>query len=99
MEGYVESIASGLLAGVFASAELTGRQVDPPPPTTALGGLYRHTRLETGRFQPSNVVWAMIDTPPRQRRQKKREHRLEAATRALEEIGLWRGRSTPEQGF
>src|SRR5690606_34150790 len=41
-EGYVESSAVGLLAGMMAAAELTGRQWSPPPPTTAMGALLGH---------------------------------------------------------
>ena len=41
-EGYVESAAIGLLAGRFAAAERLGRQIIPPPPTTALGALLGH---------------------------------------------------------
>src|SRR3546814_18117165 len=41
-EGYVESSAVGLLAGRFAAAELAGRSIAPPPPSTALGALLGH---------------------------------------------------------
>ena len=42
VEGYVESAAIGLLAGRFAAAEILGRAITPPPPTTALGALLNH---------------------------------------------------------
>jgi methylenetetrahydrofolate--tRNA-(uracil-5-)-methyltransferase len=89
VEGYVESIASGLFVGLAVAAELRGDPITPPPPTTAIGGLLRHTR-RPGRYQPSNVVWAMIETPERKRGQKKRRHREAAATRALDDLERWK---------
>ena len=41
-EGYVESAAVGLLAGRFAAAQVLGRNLDPPPATTALGAILNH---------------------------------------------------------
>ena len=89
VEGYVESIASGLLVGLWTAAEALGEALAPPPPTTALGGLWRHTRRAAGDYQPSNVVWSMIDCPPRRRRQRKHEHRRAAAERALADLEGW----------
>jgi methylenetetrahydrofolate--tRNA-(uracil-5-)-methyltransferase len=93
VEGYVESIASGLLAGIFVAAELEGRPLEPPPPTTAVGGLARHVSTPVAAYQPSNVVWAMIQAPPRTRREGKRDHRLACARRALEDLDGWAARS------
>ena len=67
VEGYVESAAVGLLAGRFAAAERLGREVVPPPPTTALGALIAHItggHLEAGRgsFQPMNINYGLL--PP-----------------------------------
>jgi methylenetetrahydrofolate--tRNA-(uracil-5-)-methyltransferase len=89
VEGYVESIASGLLVGMSTAALALGRDFAPPPPTTALGGLLRHTRRGAGGYQPSNVVWAMIDSPERGRGEGKREHRERCAARALEALAGW----------
>ncbi len=89
VEGYVESIAGGYLAGVFTAARLLGKEPTPPPRTTALGGLLGHLG-GAGRFQPSNVVWAMLDLPPKQKKQGKRQRRLAAAERALEELEAWK---------
>jgi methylenetetrahydrofolate--tRNA-(uracil-5-)-methyltransferase len=91
VEGYVESIACGLAAGLFVAAE--SREVDfpTPPPSTAFGGLLRYLTIERQNFQPSNVVWSMIDTPPRKRRQGKRPHREFAAQKALKELDQWIG--------
>ena len=89
VEGYVESIACGLLAGRFVAAETRGEDETPPPDTTALGGLYRHLRRERDGFQPSNVVWSMIQMPPRKRGQGKRQRRELAADQALEALATW----------
>jgi methylenetetrahydrofolate--tRNA-(uracil-5-)-methyltransferase len=77
VEGYVESAAVGLLAGRFAAADRLGRQLDPPPPTTALGALVAHVtggHLEGGEvggarsFQPMNINYGLLppmETPKR----------------------------------
>jgi methylenetetrahydrofolate--tRNA-(uracil-5-)-methyltransferase len=67
VEGYVESAAMGLLAGRFAAAELSGSQLAPPPPTTALGALIGHVtggHLDAGKgsFQPMNINYGLL--PP-----------------------------------
>ncbi|MDD5307277.1 MAG: methylenetetrahydrofolate--tRNA-(uracil(54)-C(5))-methyltransferase (FADH(2)-oxidizing) TrmFO [Deltaproteobacteria bacterium] len=89
VEGYVESMASGLMCGLFAAAETLGLDVSLPPPTTALGGLLRHLQRPGSGFQPSNVVWAMIETRPRTRGEGKRDHRENAAKQALADLGAW----------
>lgn len=95
VEGYVESIASGLYVGLAVAAELHGEQLEVPPATTAIGGLIRHTR-RGGSYQPSNVVWAMIDAPARRRGEGKRAHREAAAERALGDLEQWRRRLPAE---
>ena len=73
VEGYVESAAIGLLAGRFAAAERMGREIVPPPATTALGALLSHitgghigVQAEPGSsprsFQPMNINFGLI--PP-----------------------------------
>ncbi len=70
VEGYVESAATGLLAGRFAAAERLGKTLDAPPPTTALGALVDHVTgghiegQEVGKtsFQPMNINYGLL--PP-----------------------------------
>ena len=65
VEGYVESAACGLLAGLFLAARLGGTVPERPPSTTALGGLLTHLARapeKKSRYQPSNITWAQI--PP-----------------------------------
>ncbi|WP_315832855.1 methylenetetrahydrofolate--tRNA-(uracil(54)-C(5))-methyltransferase (FADH(2)-oxidizing) TrmFO [Bradyrhizobium prioriisuperbiae] len=69
-EGYVESASIGLLAGLFAAAQLRNEVIAPPPPTTALGALLGHItggHLETidagpRSFQPMNINFGLF--PP-----------------------------------
>jgi methylenetetrahydrofolate--tRNA-(uracil-5-)-methyltransferase len=69
-EGYVESAAIGLLAGLFAAADLRRQAMAPPPPTTALGSLLGHItggHIETvdagpRSFQPMNINFGLF--PP-----------------------------------
>ena len=67
VEGYVESMAMGLLAGRFAAAERLGITLTPPPPTTALGALIAHItggHLAAGKtFQPMNINFGLFPAP------------------------------------
>ncbi len=91
VEGYLESTAMGLLAGLFMAAELLGEAIEPPPPTTAMGALLQHITRErmTGeRFEPSKINFGLM--PPLERApRKKRERRQATARRALEELQRW----------
>jgi len=91
VEGYVESAATGLLAGRFLAAELAGRVLAPPPPDTALGGLVRHlTARRPEGFQPANISWGLIRCPLELTSIRDRRRRREAqAAHALESIRGW----------
>mgnify|MGYP003641200803 FL=1 len=87
-EGYVESSAVGLLAGLFAAAELTGRPMPVPPAETALGALLGHITggAEADSYQPMNVNFGLF--PPMNDTKKKQ--RKEAMTsRAREALSSW----------
>jgi methylenetetrahydrofolate--tRNA-(uracil-5-)-methyltransferase len=89
VEGYVESAASGFLAGIngarLAACEY---ELTTPPPTTALGALVRHiTNTEAKTFQPMNVNYGLF--PELAGRVKKKERRIKLAERALEELDSW----------
>lgn len=91
VEGYVESAATGLLAGLFTAAEITG--VDPPatPPWSAHGGLIRHlTARDAGRFEPANISWGLMQDPPVPLPRDKQARREGAAAAALAAIGRFR---------
>jgi methylenetetrahydrofolate--tRNA-(uracil-5-)-methyltransferase len=61
VEGYVESTAMGLLAGLSAHGHLLGRVMPPPPETTAIGALVNYiTKADKKTFQPMNVNFGIF---------------------------------------
>lgn len=91
VEGYVESAACGLLAGLFLAAELHAVPVAPPATWTAHGGLVRHlTERPPHRFQPANAAWGLMTDPPIPLPRDKGHRREAAAAAALAEIARWR---------
>jgi len=83
-EGYIESVATGLLAALFLHGELTDTPVPAPPLEAALGGLLNYiTRGTGGRFQPSNMHFGLLP-PGRGRRRERRQATAAAAAVALE---------------
>lgn len=88
VEGYVESTAMGLLAGINAARICQGREPVVPPPNTAHGALIRHlTNTETKHFQPSNVNFGLF--PPIGKKMPKRMRGEYRATQALESLAQW----------
>jgi methylenetetrahydrofolate--tRNA-(uracil-5-)-methyltransferase len=88
VEGYIESAATGLLAGVNAARLLAGRPLVTPPPTTSLGALLRYiTDPERKRFQPMNVNFGLI--PPLAARLRGRAKKEMMARRALADMAAW----------
>ena len=91
VEGYVESTAMGLLAGLNAASELAGRPMIPPPLETALGALIGHTsNADRKHYQPMNVTFGLF--PPLPGRIRKRERGLIYARRALDALSSWQAR-------
>jgi len=86
VEGYVESAAMGLLAGINAARIFTGQEGLIPPADTALGSLIGHlTRTEAKHFQPSNINFGLF--PPWERKIPKRiraQMRMETALSSLQ---------------
>jgi methylenetetrahydrofolate--tRNA-(uracil-5-)-methyltransferase len=89
VEGYTESTASGLLAGINLSRVLDGGQPVLPPTSTMLGSLYRYLREADPRhFQPMNANFGLVDDldePVRDKRLKKER----MAERAVREMRAW----------
>ena len=75
VEGYTESAATGMLAGVNLARILSGEEPLLPPATTMLGALYRYLReTEPARFQPMNANFGLLEplaNPPRDKFKKK----------------------------
>lgn len=94
-EGYVESAAIGLLAGLFTAAEISGRAILPPPATTALGALLRHIVADAVAevFQPMNVNFGLF--PPlsnggtEKRAPAGKERKRLLAARARADLAIW----------
>jgi methylenetetrahydrofolate--tRNA-(uracil-5-)-methyltransferase len=88
-EGYVESAAIGLLAGRFAAAELAGRSLSSPPPTTALGALLSHITggAKADSYQPMNVNFGLF--PPLDERAKRAERKQALTARARQDLARW----------
>jgi methylenetetrahydrofolate--tRNA-(uracil-5-)-methyltransferase len=62
VEGYTESLGTGLLAGINLARRLEGRPIAVPPPTTMLGALYRYLREADPRhFQPMNANFGLLE--------------------------------------
>ncbi|HVM91301.1 MAG TPA: methylenetetrahydrofolate--tRNA-(uracil(54)-C(5))-methyltransferase (FADH(2)-oxidizing) TrmFO [Terriglobales bacterium] len=93
VEGYVESIATGLLAGIHAAALATSAEPVPPPRATALGALVNYIcNADPKHFQPANITFDLLqplDEETRRRiRDKKLRHKM-VCDRALEELDAW----------
>ncbi len=87
-EGYVESSAVGLIAGMMAAEELADRKWSPPPATSAIGALLSHITgdAEADTFQPMNVNFGLF--PPLH--EVKKKQRKEAYTsRAKADLAQW----------
>jgi methylenetetrahydrofolate--tRNA-(uracil-5-)-methyltransferase len=88
VEGYIESAATGLLAGINAANLLAGRTLVTPPATTALGSLLNYiTDPERKRFQPMNVNFGLI--APLAAPVRGREKKTMMARRALADLAAW----------
>ncbi len=104
VEGYVESAATGLLAGRLAAAERLGEDLSAPPETTALGALVNHITgghlLDGKTFQPMNVNFGLLpelEDPPRtgpdgkrlKGKERGRAKKRVMAARALRDFDGW----------
>ncbi len=96
VEGYTESTATGLLAGVNLDRTLRGEAPMVPPPTTMLGALYRYLRdADPAHFQPMNANFGLLDeldAPPRDKLLKRERY----AERALADLAGWREALQPQ---
>ena len=91
VEGYIEAMATGLLAGINAARMWTGQMPCAPPPSSACGSLTRYITEEQKNFQPANITFGLLAETPveiQAIRDKKERHRLQTQ-RALEEIASW----------
>jgi methylenetetrahydrofolate--tRNA-(uracil-5-)-methyltransferase len=89
VEGYVESAASGLIAGRNAAALVRGGQPRVPPRTTAIGALaFYVSHADPRNYQPTNITFGImqpLEKPPR----GKMDRKLAISGRALEALDRW----------
>src|SRR5690242_18074964 len=77
VEGYVESIATGLMAGLHAAALLNGHELLPPPRATAFGSLVHYiTHADAANFQPANITFDLLPPLEEKIRDRARRHQL-----------------------
>ena len=89
VEGYVESIATGLLAGMNAASLATGGEPIPPPRATAFGSLIHYiTRAESKNFQPANITFDLLPALDIRVRDRKERHRQQCEL-ALRDFDRW----------
>ena len=94
VEGYVESIATGLLAGMHAAALAMGGEPVPPPRATALGSLVHYiSQAETKNFQPANITFDLLPALATPVRDRKERHRQQCEL-ALREFDEWYGKTS-----
>jgi methylenetetrahydrofolate--tRNA-(uracil-5-)-methyltransferase len=94
VEGYVESAASGLMAGRNAAALFLGRPIRVPPRTTAIGAMaYYVSHANPQHYQPTNITFGIIPplVPEGGRRvpRKKAERNAALSARALADLEAW----------
>jgi methylenetetrahydrofolate--tRNA-(uracil-5-)-methyltransferase len=90
VEGYTESAAMGLLAGLNAAFIIEGKQLQAPPQKTAIGALLHYiVSVESAdRFQPMNINFGLLDTLPGKKIRKK-ERNAHLVNQALQSLNDW----------
>jgi methylenetetrahydrofolate--tRNA-(uracil-5-)-methyltransferase len=95
VEGYVESIATGLMAAMHATALAAGANPVPPPRATAFGSLAHYvTHADPRNFQPANITFDLLPPLERKIRDRQQRHQLQCE-QALKEFDQWLRKTTP----
>src|SRR5882672_3989236 len=94
VEGYVESIATGLMAGLNAAALAADSEPIPPPRASAFGSLIHYvTQADPKNFQPANITFDLLPALATRIRDRKERHRQQCEA-ALNEFQAWWNRVT-----
>jgi methylenetetrahydrofolate--tRNA-(uracil-5-)-methyltransferase len=89
VEGYVESIATGLMAGIHAATLASGSSPLAPPRPTAFGSLVHYvTHADARNFQPANITFDLLPPLEPKVRDRQQRHRQQCAL-ALREFDFW----------
>jgi methylenetetrahydrofolate--tRNA-(uracil-5-)-methyltransferase len=89
VEGYVESIATGLMAGIHAVALAAGEEPIAPPRASAMGSLMNYVaHADTKKFQPANITFDLLPALDVRIRDRQERHRKQCE-RALGEFEAW----------
>jgi methylenetetrahydrofolate--tRNA-(uracil-5-)-methyltransferase len=89
VEGYVESIATGLMAGIHACAATSGSEPAAAPRATAFGSLTHYiTHADAKNFQPANITFDLLPPLEKKIRDRKERHRLQCEA-ALAQFDRW----------
>ncbi len=93
VEGYVESIATGLMAGLHAAELAAGGEAVAPPRASAFGSLTHYiTHADAKHFQPANITFDLLPALEKKIRDRKERHRLQCEL-ALAQFDAWRERA------
>ena len=92
VEGYVESVATGMLAGIHAAGLISGETPVAPPRATALGSLVHYiTNADPKKFQPANITFDLLPPLERKIRDRQQRHKMQCEL-ALRELERWQTR-------
>lgn len=95
VEGYVESIATGLLAGIHAAAMVQGAEMSAAPRASAFGSLTHYvTHADARNFQPANITFDLLPPLDRNIRDRKERHRGQCEL-ALKQFDAWLANTLP----
>ena len=95
VEGYVESAASGLIAGRNAASLARGLMPSAPPRETAIGALgFYVSHANPAHYQPANITFGILppltSSPGSRVPKRKGDRKLACSERALEALDAWR---------
>jgi len=91
VEGYVESIATGMLAGIHVATLVSGEAPVPPPRATALGSLVNYiANAYPKKFQPANITFDLLPPLEKRIRDRQQRHKMQCEL-ALHELQGWLG--------